>query len=66
MAKSDVDRRVSAEELAMLREDSQALRLLVQGSQETGYHIWVDSRIEPTDPHWTAVRRAISEGVKRG
>lgn len=66
MAKSDAKRSVTDDELARLREDSQALRLLVQGSQETGYHIWVDSRIEPTDPHWTAVRRAIAEGVKRG
>lgn len=66
MAKSDPDRKISADELARLKEDSQALRLLVQDCQRTSYHIWVDARIEPTDPHWSAITRAIAEGVRRG
>lgn len=46
-------------ELERLRAESLALRAILRESQVTQYHIWVDSKVEPDDPHFQTVRRII-------
>lgn len=46
-------------ELERLRAESLALRAILREAQVTQYHIWIDSKVEPDDPHFRTVRNII-------
>jgi hypothetical protein len=47
------------------RLEAEALRLILREASVTQYHIWIDSRVEPCDPHFAIVREIIEELTRK-